>query len=155
MTIRLSLVLILLSLLAGTGSASSAEENTREIRRFAFGTPGSVLRNGFTKVTTKDAFSTEKGFGFASTDGLDGFDRGGSEIVLPKDEYTASVYGAYRTTSDLTCALIEGTSDNAFEVAMPDGVYKVWLIASDAEWDPPLFEVWADGQKKLDVRIAR
>jgi hypothetical protein len=31
----------------------------------------------------------------------------------------------------------------------------VWLIASDAEWDPPLFEVWANGQKKLDVRIPR
>ena len=38
---------------------------------------------------------------------------------------------------------------------MPDGEYTVWLIASDAEWDPPLFEVWANGQKKLDVRIPR
>jgi hypothetical protein len=36
------------------------------------------------------------------------YDRGGSEIARPKDENTASVDGAYRTTSDLTCALIEG-----------------------------------------------
>ena len=82
-------------------------------------------------------------------------DRGGSKIELPEDAYTASVYGAYRTTSDITCALIEGDSDNAFLVALPDGEYTVWLIASDAEEDPPLFEVWANGQKKLDVRIPR
>jgi len=38
---------------------------------------------------------------------------------------------------------------------MPDGEYTVWLVASDAEWGPPLFEVWANGQKKLDVQIPR
>ena len=52
-------------------------------------------------------------------------------------------------------ALIEGQSENAFLVALPDGEYTVWLIACDAEWDPPLFEVWANNQKKLDVRIPR
>ena len=114
-----------------------------------------MTRAGFAKVTVKDAFTPEKGRGFESTQGLEAFDRGGSEIVRPKDEYTASVYGAYRTTSDLTCALIEGTTNNAFLVALPDGHYTVWLIASDAECDPPLFEVWANGQKKLDVRIPR
>jgi hypothetical protein len=123
--------------------------------RFTFGTPTSVTRAGFSKVTVKDKFAAEKGFGFESTAGLLAFDRGGWEIVRPRDEYTASVYGAYRTTSDLTCALIEGTTNNAFIVALPDGDYSVWLIASDAEWDPPLFEVWADGQKKLDLRIPR
>ena len=74
---------------------------------------------------------------------------------MPEDAYTASVYGSYRTTSDITCALIEGGSDNAFLVALPDGEYTVLLIASDAEEDPPLFEVSADGQKKLDVCIPR
>jgi len=33
--------------------------------------------------------------------------------------------------------------------------YAVWLIAADSEWDPPLFEVWANGEKKIDVRIPR
>ena len=132
-----------------------ARANAGEVLAFSFGTPASVTRAGFTKVTVNDAFTPEKGYGFESTEGLLAFDRGGSEIERPKDEYTASVYGAYRTTSDLTCALIEGTSDNAFLVALPDGEYTVWLIASDAEWDPPLFEVWANGQKKLDVRIPR
>ena len=51
--------------------------------------------------------------------------------------------------------MIEGTHSNAFLVALPDGDYTVWLVASDAECDPPLFEVWANGQKKLDVRIPR
>lgn len=126
-----------------------------KVVKFTFGTPTSVTRTGFVKVTIKDAFTPEKGCGFKSTQGLVAYDRGGSEIVRPKDEYTASVYGAYRTTSDLTCALVEGTNDNAFVVALPDGEYTVWLIACDAECDPPLFEVWANGEKKLDVRTPR
>ena len=125
------------------------------VAKFTFGTPTSVTRGGFTKVTIKDAFTPKKGFGFELAEGLFAYDRGGSEIVRPRDEYTASVYGAYRTTSDLTCALIEGQTNDAFIVASPDGDYTVWLIASDAEWDPPLFEVWANGEKKLDVRIPR
>jgi len=126
-----------------------------KVVKFTFGTPTSVTRTGFVKVTSKDEFTVQKGYGFRSTKGLLGYDRGGSEIVLPKDEYTASVYGAYRTTSDITCTLVEGTSENAFVVALPDGEYTVWLIACDAECDPPLFTVWANRYKKLDVRIPR
>ena len=126
-----------------------------KVVKFTFGTPTSVTRAGFVKVTVKDAFTPEKGYGFKSTQGLVAYDRGGSEITRPKDAYTASVYGAYRTTSDLTCALVEGTRDNAFVVALPDGEYTVWLIVGDPECDPPLFEVWANGHKKLDVRIPR
>jgi len=131
------------------------ENQAATVTQFTFGTPESVTRAGFAKVTVKDAFTPEKGHGFQSLQGLLAYDRGGSAISLPKDEYTASVYGAYRTTSDITCALIEGQADNAFLVALPDGAYTVWLIASDADWDPPLFEVWANGQKKLEVRIPR
>ena len=128
---------------------------TAIVTAFQFGTPTSVTRAGFTKVTVKDAFTPEKGHGFQSTQGLLAYDRGGSQIVKPKDEYTARAYGAYGTTSDLTCALIEGTTNNVFQVKLPDGQYTVWLIASDAEWDPPLFEVWANNQRKLDARIPR
>ena len=133
---------------------ASTQQNTT-VAKFCFGTPTSVTRTGFAKVTVKDVFTPEKGYGFESAQGLQAFDRGGSKIELPKDSYTASVYGAYRTTSDITCALVEGRGDNAFLVALPDGDYTVWLIAGDAEWDPPLFEVWANGKKKLDVRIPR
>ncbi|HOW66504.1 MAG TPA: hypothetical protein P5186_25720 [Candidatus Paceibacterota bacterium] len=59
-----------------------------EVRNFTFGTPTSVTRAGFSKVTIKDQFTPEKGFGFESTEGLLAFDRGGSEITRPKDEYT-------------------------------------------------------------------
>ena len=161
--------LLLIALVACASSAAERQLTTNEkspvsfvsnqlgnpVARFCFGTPTSVTRAGFTKVTVEDVFTPEKGYGFQSAQGLQAFDRGGSKIEWPKDAYTASVYGAYRTTSDITCALIEGDSDNAFLVALPDGEYTVWLIASDAEWDPPLFEVWANGQKKLDVRIPR
>ena len=139
----------------GLSSSGVSKREAPKIVVLQFGTPDSATRTGFTKVTVRDAYDPDRGYGFESTKGLEAFNRGGSEIVLPKDEYTSSVYGAYRTTSDLTCALIEGTTNNAFIVALPDGEYSVWLIASDAEWDPPLFEVWAEGQKKLDVRIPR
>ena len=163
---KLSLCMVMTAWAAWPAATQSAPAETPQRRaaalrqdatvaKFEFGTPTSVTRAGFTKVTVKDAFTPEKGYGFQSTEGLLGYDRGGAEIVRPKDEYTASVYGAYRTTSDLTCALVEGTNNNAFIVALPDGDYTVWLIASDAEWDPPLFEAWANGQKKLEVRIPR
>ena len=132
-----------------------ANQQAAKVAAFQFGTLTSVTRAGFAKVTDKDTFTPQKGYGFQSIEGLLGFARGGSEIEQPKDEYTASVYGAYRTTSDLTCALVEGTNNNALLVALPDGEYTVWLIASDAECDPPLFEVWANGEKKLDIRIPR
>jgi hypothetical protein len=136
-------------------AAPAGQGDVAEVLKFTFGTPKSVTRAGFVKVTVKDTFTPEKGHGFESTDGLLAFDRGRSEIVRPRDEYTASVYGAYRMTSDFSCALIEGQGDNAFIVSLPDGEYTVWLIASDAAWDPPLFDVRANGQKKLDVRIPR
>lgn len=134
---------------------TSARAHGAPVSRFTFGTPESVTHAGFTKVTVADAFAPQRGFGFERTEGLLAFDRGGARIERPADEYTASAYGAYRTTSELTCAFVEGTSDNAFLVALPDGNYTVWLIASDAAEAPPLFEVWANGTKKLDVRVAR
>ena len=76
-------------------------------------------------------------------------------MKAPEDAYSASAYGAYRHTSDITCALIEGPRDNAFIVKVPDGEYTVWAVANDQEWAPPLYEIWANGQKKLDVRLPR
>ena len=81
----------------------------RVLACFSFGTPTSVTRPGFAKVTVADVFTAETGFGFRSAQGLLAFDRGGSEIVRPGDEYTARTYGAYRTTSDLTCAFQQTT----------------------------------------------
>ncbi len=144
-----------LTFLPSPATAAAPNQPIVGIKYFQFGTPTSVTRAGFTKVTIKDAFTGEKGYGFQSTQGLLAYDRGGSQIVKPQDEYTARAYGAYRTTSDLTCALIEGTNNNAFMVNLADGDYTIWMVASDAEWDPPLFEVWANDQKKLDVRIPR
>jgi hypothetical protein len=137
---------------AATGTLGGSDA---KVIKFSFGTPESATRTGFVKVTVRDLFTPEKGYGFQTIEGLLDFDYGGSKIERPKDEYTASVYGAYRTTSDMTCALIEGPKDNAFIAALPDGEYTVWLIASDPQNDPPLFEVWANGQRKLPVRIPR
>jgi len=146
----LSLPVVVLALLLPL-----ADARAMAVVRFTFGTLPSITRDGFTKVTVEDAFTPEKGYGFEHVRDLLAHDRGGATVERPEDEYTASVYGAYRTTSDLTCAFIEGESDNAFLVALPDGEYTVWLIASDAAEDPPLFEVWANDALQLDVRLPR
>jgi hypothetical protein len=88
--------------------------------RFTFGTPTSVTRRGFTKVTVEDALSPSKDFGFESAQGAGRLCPGGSETARPNDEYNAHTYGAYRTASDLTCAFVEGTADNAFVVALSE-----------------------------------
>jgi hypothetical protein len=106
-----------------SGRAADLQAGTG-VAQFAFDTPTSIPRAGFSKVTVDDAFTSEKRFGFESVQGLLALDRGGSEIVRPRDEYTARAYGAYRTTSDLTCAFIEGTAGNAFIMAVPDGEWK-------------------------------
>jgi len=98
--------LLIVRAISGEAATPAA---AKDFARFSFGTPTSVTRPGFAKVTVSDAFTAEKGFGFQSAQGLLGFDRGGSEIVRPGDEYTARTYGAYRTTSDLTCAFQQAT----------------------------------------------
>ena len=95
--------IVLAACAALAADTQTAPTNTPEIAgplrdagvaKFTFGTPASVTRAGFTKVTVNDKFTPEKGFGFDSTQGLLALDRGGWEITRPKDEYTASVYGA-------------------------------------------------------------
>ena len=46
---------------------STAQESREAVRRFTFGTPDSVTRDGFTKVTVTDAFTPVKGYGFQSS----------------------------------------------------------------------------------------
>ena len=76
---------------AANAASDEAADDRRatEVAAFTFGPPTSVTRRGFAKVTVGDAFSAGKGFGFESATGLLAYDRGGSEIVPPKDEYTA------------------------------------------------------------------
>ncbi|MBN1676151.1 MAG: hypothetical protein JXR37_34220 [Kiritimatiellae bacterium] len=118
---------------------------------YDFGTEQSVTYPGSTKVTPKDVFSAERGYGFDSADGLQAFDRGGWK----KEAKKGSRRGPQRSTSRMTADLIEGVRENAFSAAMPDGDYTVWLIACDASWTPPLFDVHSAGRKQLDVRIPR
>ncbi len=43
-------MLVVLALLSATNPPTFAQENTSQLRAFAFGTPDSVLRSSFTKV---------------------------------------------------------------------------------------------------------
>ena len=51
-------------LLTCTFAEVMAQGASEGVRRFAFGTPTSVTRAEFTKVTVKDRFTPEKGYGF-------------------------------------------------------------------------------------------
>jgi hypothetical protein len=73
-------VIAVSALLTWIHCQSAPEANGQDIWRFAFGTPDSVTRTGFAKVTVRDAYTLEKGYGFLSTQGLEAFDRGGSEV---------------------------------------------------------------------------
>ncbi len=85
-------LMVVIVCIAASRQASSAADKaplsvgapngpTATVRAFQFGTPNSSTRAGFTKVTAKDAFTPEKGYGFQFTQGLLAYDRGGSEIV--------------------------------------------------------------------------
>ena len=113
-----------------------------EVLKFTFGTPGSVPRAGCVKATVKDGVAPEEGYRFGSADGLLAYDRGGSEIVRPRDEYTPSVYGAYRVTPYLTCAPIEEQSDNALLVPSRTVVEKLLTsLAAPGEFEPAIFSI--------------
>ena len=81
---------------AASSEGVATNHQMATVAAFQFGTADSATRAGFTKITVKDTYAAEKGYGFESVEGLLAFDRGGSEIVWPKDEYSARVYGAYR-----------------------------------------------------------
>lgn len=102
-TLAVALAMVLPPFIAQASSGeATGNRAATNLPRFSFGTSTSVTRRGFTKVAIGDAFSSEKGFGFKSIQGLLAYDRGGAEIMAPKDKYTDRTYGAYRTTSDLT-----------------------------------------------------
>ncbi len=42
-------------------SDGRAQESAAQVRKFSFGTPTSVTRAGYTKVTVKDVFTSERG----------------------------------------------------------------------------------------------
>ena len=109
-----------------------AQVSDEKMLRFSFGTPISVTRAGFTKVTAKDAFTAEKAYGFESTQGRLPFDRGGSLIERPKDEYAASVYGAYRTTWSVTSS----ASTGQIQVALLAGERVIVEQTRNAETGP-------------------
>jgi len=74
-SVCVSLTLVLATY--GRLEISGAAQPGQELWSFTFGTPDSVTRTGFTKVIVKDAFDPDKGYGFASTQDLEAFDRGG------------------------------------------------------------------------------
>lgn len=54
--------------MAATAEEAAPALPTSEVLKFTFGTPDSLIRMGFTKVTTADRFASEKGVGFESTE---------------------------------------------------------------------------------------
>jgi hypothetical protein len=129
-----------------------------DVWTFDFGTPASKARPGFTKVTKASIFAPGKGHGFELVDGLLEKDHSKAywweRKVHPTNPRLAKA-GPARMTSYSTCDFVEGTADNAFLLAVPDGEYEVWAVASDPAEVPPFFEIHANGELKHRVRLGR
>ncbi len=94
-------------LLVAKGLAAQTPTNYK----FDFG-PGATAK-GFTKITSEEAYSKEKGYGFDFGSKVTGVDRGG------KDELRGD--------------LIKSDSPFYFSIAVPEGNYKITITMGDAK----------------------
>jgi hypothetical protein len=121
---------------------------------FDFGTPKSELRAGFTRVTRKTAYDAKQGYGWRTTAGLkehyqtythewkDNPSRGRAE---PPPIYA----------NEVTCDAVMGKEPNAFQVDMPAGRYRVWLLCGLSSGSPRDFHWFtiAAGTQRSEVKI--
>ncbi len=120
---------------------------------YDFGTEKSSVQNGFSRITAQTLYETGKSAGFRHNNQLKSLYRGGEKRT--PGEFAWKNAGSYRRTTDVTCDFVEGSENNTFSTDIENGVYTVLVVASDRDWAPPFFEVWANGVKKLDVKLPR
>jgi hypothetical protein len=138
MIARLPLVVIVAALIHST---CAGETN---VQRFDFGTAGSKVGDGFTKVTHQSEFTTERGYGFRSTAGLAGRDRGGWQFGP-----------SGRDSSVTTHDFVEGVAAATLRVRVGPGKHIVWVAVSDRLEAPPWFDIYCNGTKVQEVRVPR
>jgi fibronectin type 3 domain-containing protein len=85
-------------------------EDPSEVRKFDFGTPTSLVQEGYTKVSSESSYSEEKGYGFSDKNKVNSSDR--------------------TTTDPLTSDFIS-TTEATFNVDLENGDYSITVIAGD------------------------
>jgi hypothetical protein len=100
---------------------------------FDFGTKSSPVGEGFTAVTPDSAWSPEAGFGWVDKPALIAVDKADlvkvKVLQLPrKPGMPESVESFPVFLNALSEDHISGTANATFRVAVPKGVYKVWLL---------------------------
>ena len=98
-----------------------------DVFRFDMGTADSPLRDGFTVVTMKSAYSPETGFGWRAPDGLKVHHRS-YEREWKYSESRGRKYPPELYTNEVTCDTIWSKEANAFLVDVPAGEYVVYLL---------------------------
>jgi fibronectin type 3 domain-containing protein/lysophospholipase L1-like esterase len=104
----LSLLLLLTSIPALPMQVSADEPSV--LKKFDFGTATSPVEDGYTKVSSDTAYSTELGYGFADTSKVTSIDR---------------------ATSDSLKSDFISTTETSFNVDLPNGDYSITVIAGD------------------------
>ena len=120
-------------------SAATAHGNSGDRYRFDMGTPESPLKEGYTRITPEDIYTSNKGYGWLEKPSSS-FDRTKSrckaqwyqkfwgEQVVGNQPY----YG--EPVDDLWRDGIAGKEDMIFSIDVPNGVYTIWATVGDEEW---------------------
>ncbi|MGN9836946.1 fibronectin type III domain-containing protein [Nonomuraea sp. H19] len=111
-------------------SAQAAEAD----RAFDFGTSGSALQEGYTRVTESTGYSSAQGYGFADTSALSSADRATGD-ALRSDFVTAggATFSVDLPNGDYTVSLIAGDATEASDIAITvESIPKVQQTAKPA-----------------------
>ncbi len=127
---------------------------TNEMRRsFDMGTSDSPLKEGCTRITQDDMYSSDNGFGWIEKP-ASAFDRSksrckaawyqkfwGMQVVGDRPWYGEPVDDLWRDG-------VSGKGDIAFRLDVPNGVYNVWATVGDEEWTRHDMNIEAEGRRR-------
>jgi len=120
---------------------------------YDFGSNMTPLMEGYKPVNHMALYSKEKGWGFAS---IEGIQAGGN---FERIHWKKNQYGPKNALSgDWLHATSAGEAHNEFRVDMPPGEYKVHLLIGrpDGIKQPlPFFSIYAEGKKRLSIIMRR
>jgi fibronectin type 3 domain-containing protein/lysophospholipase L1-like esterase len=111
-SIVLSVLMVVCSVPFNPQGANAAEEESKIVKKFDFGTKDSPTKSGYTQVTPETAYSSEVTYGFADVTKVTATDRRTSDEL--KSDFISAV----------------GTS---FQVDLEPGDYSITVTAGDSE----------------------
>ena len=123
---------ILVLLAAMIATAAFAAAGPSEVYRFDMGTAASAVAEGYTRVTDKDSYSTDRGYGW-ETEGIRSVSHEeGFPVYAQARSEGQILYRDFLTLVDpLNVDSIVADGDLAFRVDVPNGTYRVSVLVGD------------------------